>query len=146
MFSTIRQLIEVLQALSKAVRDIADQLPAVLDRGADAAELAARLEDLELSRARWEAEIDALILKADSSFKSAAAAESRARTMKRSYEKIAGELDPDRLDELEVEGRRRVQDRDAEASEEEGVPLMRPDLAGLSLNSKVLAQRLKFMT
>jgi len=48
-----------------------------------------QLEGLLLSRAKWEAEIEAQMLKADSALKSASNAESRTRTMQKHIEKFA---------------------------------------------------------
>jgi len=49
----------------------------------------ARLEELERSRARWEAEIEALVMKAGGTLKAASNAESRSRTMIRHAEKLS---------------------------------------------------------
>ena len=48
-----------------------------------------RLQELERTRAMWEAEMEALVLKADSTYKAASNAEARSRTMLRNAEKIA---------------------------------------------------------
>lgn len=45
-----------------------------------------RLEALELKRATWEAEIEALVLKAKGQYDSARNAEERTKTMKKAYE------------------------------------------------------------
>jgi len=65
----------------------------------------ARLEDLERTRAHWEAEMEAMMLKADSTHRSAQNAESRARTMQKNYERHFDPFDPDSAeDEAEAPG------------------------------------------
>jgi len=86
----------------------------------------ARLEDLERSRAKWEAEMEALLIKADSTYKSAANAESRARTMVKAYEK---ELDPFPEDSEEELEQAAVLPEYARAGEAEGVQPLRVDVA-----------------
>ena len=96
-----------------------------------------RLQKLELSRAEWEAEMNALLLKADSTLKSAANAESRARTMMRHAEKHA---DPFIEEGDEVQNG--VPPEHAQVGGEEGLQPMRMDVA--PLNEKELRLRMKF--
>jgi len=51
-----------------------------------------RLEDLEISRAKWEAEIEAELLKAQGKYQAANNAEGRSRTTIRAYEKLLAEV------------------------------------------------------
>jgi len=97
-----------------------------------------RLEELERSRTLWEAQIEALILKAESTYKSAANSESRARTMERRNEKNA---DPFAEDSEEVEGA--VPRGYEPASEEEALQPLHLDLARPV--GKTNALRSKFM-
>jgi len=84
IFDEIRGLREAIQTLALVARSAAD-----VQR--DVAPSEARLEELERSRATWEANMEALVLKADSTLRSASNAESRARTMEKHVEK---HLDP----------------------------------------------------
>ena len=77
MFGRSREVLEALQGVRDALLGIRVALKVP---PADEA-LVTRLDKLELSRATWEAEIEAQLLKSDSKYKAAAAAESRARTM-----------------------------------------------------------------
>ena len=95
-----------------------------------------RLEELERNRAHWEAQMEALILKADSTLKSASNAESRSRTMLRHAEKLSDPLD---LEGEEVE--EAVRPRDAQGGEEEGLQPLHLDVA---LSPKEIALRHKF--
>jgi len=96
----------------------------------------ARLEALERSRAVWEAELEALVLKAESTLKSANNAESRARTMKRHNEKHADPFDDDGE---EVE--RAVPEGYAPAVPEEE---LQPLHMGVATDDKARAMMLKF--
>jgi len=134
-------MLREIRALPAALERVAGALEALLERQIESGPAEARLEELERSRARWEAEIEALLLRADSTLKAANNAESRSRTMKRNYEKLFGELDPDRVEELEIEARRELQDRDVEAVADQGV-LELP--VGVAADHKAWATRLKF--
>jgi len=72
----------------------------------------ARLDELELSRARFEAEISGMVLKAEGKLKAANNSEARERQLKKSYES--------RIDPLYAEG---------EESEGEGDPVLVDDVA-----------------
>jgi len=123
----IRRLPDALHRLTSTIQALAE-----LQRETGPAE--ARLEELERSRAMWEAEMGALIVKADSSFKAARNAEERARGMLKAYEKA----DPFRDEGEEVETP--LRQPDAPRSEEEGLLPMHLDMApnnkAYALNAK----------
>ncbi len=127
----IRELPGVIRRLTAAIQDVA-----TLQREAGPGEH--RLEELELSRAKWEAEMEALLIKADSTYKSAANAESRARTMVKAYEK---ELDPFPENSEEIE-EADVLPGHARAGEVEEV---QPLHLGLAANNKAHALRAKWL-
>jgi len=81
--------------------------------------------------------MDALMLKADSTLKAANNAESRTRTMKKSYEKLLDPFDAD-SEEVEAADFRGY----APVSEEEGV---QPVRVGVETNNKAQAMRAKFL-
>ena len=138
VLSEIRSLPGVIEALALAVSKCAYRLETLIEVQAQNGPADARLEDLERTRARWEAEMEAMVLKADSTLKAAANAESRSRTMLRHAEKIA---DPfaDEGDEVEAP----VLRGDDPRVEEE--PLLAMPV-GLAPNNKAHALRAKWMT
>ncbi len=79
MFGPDRRTAEQAQSIAEALNRMADAWEAKQDEGPEG--LNERLEKLELSRATWEAEMDAILIKAENRLKSANNAESRARTM-----------------------------------------------------------------
>jgi len=124
--------------LAGAVLEVGGTLEALLELQAQSGPADARLEDLERTRARWEAEMEALILKADSTLKSASNAESRSRTMLRHAEKIADPFDEE--GEGVEEALPRGNDPRIEAEQVLPLPL------GLAPNNKAHALRAKWMT
>jgi len=99
-----------------------------------------RLSTLETSRAMWEAEVEADFLKAESSRQAAMNAESRTRTMKRSYEKYADPFLEDEQEEV-APNRGIIPQQYADNGEEEGVP---PVHMGLE-DPKQALMRAKFL-
>jgi len=135
----ISQSLESLQAISTALQNIATHQSAVLDRQEDAGAMSERLEGLELSQSRWEAEMEGHLQRADSALKAARNAEERTRTMKKSYEKH--QLDPFNLDGEEAEATP-VPAGYAPAGEAERVQPVHLDVA--PVNSKAYALRAKY--
>lgn len=129
MFRTIKALVGELHGINLRLKD----LIALQESQGPADE---RLEALELSRSVWEAEIEGILLKADGHQKAARSAESRTRTMVRHHEDLA---DPIFGDREEVEAP--VPERYVPASEEEGMPDVRLDVA---TNNKARALNAKF--
>jgi len=141
MFGHSRRLIEALQKSTASVRELTTELREGRGGRDYPEELAGRLEGLELSRAKWEAEMEAELLKADSRYKAASNAESRARTQARHDEKIVTDLAPESEDSLE-EYYDRLRAGNAEGGPEEGMHVVHMDMeAG---NSKGKALRAKF--
>jgi len=93
-----------------------------------------RLEELERSRAMWEATVEGELLRALNKYKAAAAAEQRER-------KLSEKLDI--FDEQGAEEQAGIPPEYALAGEAEEVQPVRMDVA--PLNSKDLARRLKFL-
>jgi len=104
------------------------------EKGDDA--MRQQLEGLLLTRATWEAEMEALVMKADGALKGALNAESRSRTMLKHAEKLTDPLD------LEgEEGEEAIRPDHAPRIEEEGVHDLRLVVAP---NDKEKALRYKF--
>jgi len=78
-----------IRALPGVIRHLTAAIQAITEVHRSTAPANERLEELERSRTLWEAEMEALLVKADSTYKSASNAESRARTMERRNEKLA---------------------------------------------------------
>lgn len=97
----------------------------------------ARLEALEISRATWEADVEALVLRAEGQKQAALNAESRSRTMKKSYEEFFDDGAPDSAPEREA-----VPAGDVDAGEAEG---MQPLRVGLETRGKAFALRAKYL-
>ncbi len=119
--------------LPDAIHRLSSTLQAVLTEWKETAPGNERLDELERSRSIWEAEMEAGMMKADSKYKAAAAAESRAR-------KQNEKLDPflEESDDL-PEG---IPPQYADFGPAETVPAMHQDLGLLS--PKELALRMKF--
>ncbi len=122
-----------LRRLPDALHRVASALQAVAESQREYAPSDERLDELERTRSIWEAEMEAGFMKAESKYKAANAAESRAR-------KQNEKLDPflEESDDL-PEG---IPPQYADFGPAETLPAMRPDL-GL-LTPKELALRMKF--
>ena len=138
LIKEIRALPEQIQGLAYVLGGVSKLLATLVDQQKQGGDAGTRLDALELSRAGWEAEMDAVLLKAQSTLKSAANAESRSRTMMNHAEKLA---DPftEEGDEIQ-EG---VPPEHVPFGAEEGVLDVPVDVA--PLNSKALAAKLKFL-
>lgn len=144
MFGRSRVTIEDLQAsVSKLVDGL--HAPAPSD-DKQIADLRERVAELELSRAKWAAEMEAALMKADGRYKAAAAAESRARTQQRAYEKIADEVAPDSPEGIDESGPDGFYDGYLPPGNDAAVPegWVQPVPVGMEANSKTQAIRGKF--
>jgi hypothetical protein len=83
-----RALVEAVQKLAAAPK------PPASEEKLD--DLHRRVDSIELQKAKWEAEVEAVLLKAEGKLSAANNAEARARTMKKNYEKHFDPLDDDR--------------------------------------------------
>jgi len=125
LVAAVRELVSVLEQAVQAHREIG---PAV-----------DRIGSLELSRHKFEAMMEGMLLKADGKLKAASNAEARERQLKRSYEKQL-------LDRFDSDGEQGAEEPavlgyDAAAGEGERVPALRLDVAP---NNKAAAVRAKF--
>ena len=135
----IRALPEGIRGLVIAVARLATKLEEAADLARQAGPLEARIEDLERTRAMWEATIEAELQKADSTYKSAANAENRARTMERHAEKLT---DPFTEDGQPLEDG--IPPEHVSEFGEEGLQPLPVALEAVS--KKELAKRMKFMS
>jgi len=137
VLSEIRRLPGAIHDLAFGVAQCAVRLETLIKLQDENGPSDERLEALERSRARWEAEMEAQLLKADSTLKSASNAESRSRTMLRHAEKHA---DPFAEEGEEVEAP--VLGLDDPRIEEERLLPVPMDLAS---NNKAHALRAKWL-
>jgi len=100
MFRAFRELSEGVRGMVVALDRLQHSQAEDLELRRSSGDMEDRLSALETSRAMWEAEVEADFLKAESSRQAAMNAESRTRTMKRSYEKYADPFDEDEPEEL----------------------------------------------
>ena len=132
IFRGFSRLLEALQALTdtiEALNETQRQLGPALDR----------LEALERSRIHFEADVEGMLLKADSKLKAAAGAEQRERQLKKANDRRAFEFDPE--SEEGSEPGAPVLSGDAPRGEAPGVPAVRLALAS---NNKAHAVRTKW--
>jgi len=133
IFQTVRDLTGAIQSLANALVDG--------DDGPRAAVLGERLDSLELSRSLWEANMEALVLKATGKFQASRNAEERAKKMRDFDEDL---FDDEPEDRVEAEIQRPggfLPDAYVQASEEagvHGVPV------GMEADGKAFALRAKF--
>jgi len=117
MFKPFRSLTEALHRLINCLNALA-----AIQREQGPAE--DRLDDLERTRAQWEAEVEGMLMKAEGKLQAANNAENRTRTMKKSYENLLDPLDLDSEEEPEV-----LPQRYAPIGEEEELQPVRLDVA-----------------
>jgi len=115
----------IASGLNGAVRSMQENAPSL-----------ERLQTLERDRTLWEADVEALLMKAQGKLQAAANAEARTRTMKKAYEEIdpfdaEGEEVAPPVSTSHVEG--------VQEAQVQHVPV------GLAPGSKAYAQRAKFI-
>ncbi len=101
-----------------------------------------RIGDLEISRHHFEAEMRGVLLNAEGKLRAANNSEARERQLKKSYEKLVDQFDPDGEEAAPASGDA-VLAHDVDASEAERVQALR---LGLAPNNKAHAQRAKWGT
>ena len=140
MFRAFRDLSEGVRGMVTALEGLQRSQAEDLELRRSSGDVEDRLSALETSRAMWEAEVEADFLKAESSRQAAMNAESRTRTMKRSYEKYADPFDED-VEETVVANRGVLPEQYVQNGEAEGVP---PVHMGVE-NPKQAILRAKFL-
>lgn len=125
--------------VADALERVAATITAASKGSEDRSVLTERLNELERDRTMWEADVEALLMKAEGKLQAANNAESRTRTMKKAYEKRQLDLDPFDLDSDEVPAT--VHEGDVPAGEETG--MLEMPLA-LETNSKTHALKAKW--
>lgn len=129
-----RQVALSLQEITLFLKDGRDETAALVET------FRSRLEELELSRATWEAETEAAFMRAESMYKAARNAEQRTKTMAKGFALETDEGDLASGPELEA-----YVDR-LSAGDADGSPVngLRPVHEVLAQSPKAAAQRAKF--
>jgi len=140
VFRTFRRFVDVLRHLVDSVEKVQLSLNELVHLQQEQGPMRERLEALELSRARFEAEMQGFLLQAEGKFKAANNAEARERKLKASYERETDPLAPEGPEREETHGAPVLVD-DAETRETERLQAMR---LVVEPNNKTLAQRAKF--
>lgn len=133
VFRGFRRLLEALELIGLALSEL-------VAAHRDAGQFLDRINALERSRHQFEAECEGKLLRADGKLKAASNAEARERQLKRSYERVTDQFDPDGAEPEDPE-RAALLEHDAQEREAERVQAMR---LGLAPNNKTLAIRAKF--
>lgn len=139
MFKALRGLSDAIDQLARVGRGLCELLSALLEASTDKGNLQSRVTELERSRERWEATVEADAIRSDSTFKAARGAEERTRTMRRHLEALSGSEDGEADEALRAV--RELLETDGDAGAEVSVPEVPPDVA---LDPKALALRAKF--
>ncbi len=141
MFRIFREILVALQALTQAVLEVSITLMTQAQERPQGEDLTERLVALELSRAKWEAEMEAQAQRAETRFKGARAAEERSRKM-RVPDEAADEGPPDGVPSLTEDEWAELQllRHDAEAGGAEEVPDLHQAVAPSS-RQKTLAAK-----
>ena len=138
MIAILRGVSGSLQGLVSELEHISDLLSRVLERLETFGPLENRLAELERDRNQWEAKVEAELIRSDSKFKQARAAEERTRTMVENAEALSsGDDGEDSLRDEYLEFLRR-NGEGVEALPMQSVP------AAVAVDSKTRALQAKF--
>jgi len=138
IFRTFRAPSEAYTRLTDATEALSGAIGELAEAQARSEPATARLDAIERGQAMWQVEMEALVAKAEGTLQAALNAESRTRTMKKHYEKLA--------DPLDIEGEEvneAVPGLDAARSEAERVQALRLDVA--PVDKKNALKRYKFL-
>lgn len=124
-----------------ALERVASTITAATKRHYDSDAMMERLNELERDRTMWEADVEALLMKAEGKLKAAANSEARERHQRQKYEDLIGGFDPEGQGVVQEDGAA-VQPGDVEGSETEGMHVMS---VGMAPNKKAHALRAKWM-
>lgn len=94
MFRSSRIALERLQGIYNALSRLTSAIEQSIQVASSGGDFEGRLEALELSRSKWEAEVEAEFLKAKAKYQAASNSEARARTQRAFYEKVDDGDDP----------------------------------------------------
>lgn len=136
IFRAFRRFLGALEAISEQLRAVVIALIEIGRLQSELGPARARLEALELSRVQFEAGMEGLVLKAEGKFKAANNAEARERQLKKSYERLADEIDLGGAEPKTPEGDP-VLNNDAQAGEAERLHTLHLGVA--PLDGKALA-------
>jgi len=139
MFKHIRQLLGAQQDVHQRIAALLEKIDQKLEARSDERS-AERLDELERTRALWEAEVEGQLAKAGSAFRNARSAEERTRSM---VDNVPSEGDASSDDAIEAHIRS-LRDLDANGGEEEGLQPVRKSVGSHRASKRQNATRLKF--
>ena len=114
-------MLSAIREVSVALRQVRDSVAALSAERSASSDVEARVQSLELERAKWQAEVEALVLQAKGQFRAASNAEARERTMRDSYEKQTDLGLDDGPEEFEGQEQESIFPIHAPASQEDGL-------------------------
>jgi len=135
MFKAFRRLLASIESMASGLILLEHVLARIARQQEEFGPARERLDALELSRAKFEAEMSSLVLKAEGKFKAANNAEARERQLKKSNDRLAHDLAEDGDEDVSGEGRSNFLD-DGARSEEERVQSVR---VGVAMSNKSAA-------
>lgn len=142
MFKVIRGLLDALNGITLAIIGVGHRLEAITKAYDKAGPLVDRLEALERSREQWEAVTEAQLVRGETAFKTARAAEERAKTVLKNAEALRGSDEGEEgFGTGELGEYLELLRANAGAGEVEGVP---PVPAGVAVSGNSAALNAKF--
>lgn len=141
MFRGFNRALDALERIATSLATLSRARGEQLESGADVGPFLGRLDELERSRAVWEAEIEALLIKAEGTFKGARNAEERTRHMVKAGDDGTEDGASNGESELIEALQRQLLAANGGPGEGEGVPPVREDVG---LSGKGWAQRMKY--
>jgi len=142
MFKSVREALDIQISQAKTLAGILIAMEKSIEGDPDrTAEMRERLEALELSNAKWQAECEATLMKAEGQFKAARNAEERTKTMVNHESTEGGAASEEEIFAAYRALGLGVSPGNAEAGEAEEVLEMREDV---EMDLKAQALRMKF--
>jgi len=138
MIRYFRSLLEALQNIAIPMESVAALLLIVAEKSHSEGDVDGRVTALELSRTKWEAELEGLVAKAEGQYRAAANAEARARTHAKAAE-VFEEGDEESAEDPFDVILRELRQPDGAGGEVDGVPPVLPLLAVPTLAAEARA-------
>ena len=139
MFKALRDVSEAIVGLSKVGHHLSGLVSVLVEHAQQEGTLRSRVEELERSRERWEAVVEADAIRSDSVYKSARGAEERTRTMRRHLESLSSGEDGEGAEAIKAV--RELLETDGAPSAPVGVPDVPEDVV---VDPKALGRKAKF--
>jgi len=135
------KIIREFRSLSGAIQALSNSLNVLAQEREGGSDVHSRLDGLEISKLKWEAEMEALILQAKGKYQAANNAEMRTRSMAKHYESELDDFDSDGDEAEEAQPELDLSGSDVQTSEAGGLYGLP---VGMEANGKAIATRMKF--